>query len=905
MLSRLFKKKQKPAPRFRPRLEALEDRSTPAILFTPQDGTPTVTDGGGPVIQDAPIFLIYWGRQWGSPTTSPSRAAIDAATASLFSSAGSPYQGHLRQYDSVLGRAHFVRSVWDNSPVPNGFSEDTLVDVVQHAYNHLGLPDPDDLDPSPVEPLYLVVTPPGINSDDAGAGGYHNWGDFHDEWFDWDRVYYGWIGNTGTLDSVTTVLSHEVIEAITDPEVPSGITATTGGDGELSDGEGQNYAFRLNGVLAQSYWSAAAGAYAVPTGQRQNFWVDDGVLTVNGDQRLFDSTSLADNIIIDRSGSRVRVTLNGETAQFEPDQISAIVVNAGAGGDTVVVEGTVSGVPLTVNLGSEVDIVRVCQTSQSLSNLGADVTINGDGSDQVFVHDQRNPVRDTFTITDSSVGRTRAGTIHYSGLGYLGVNGGTGTFGTGTLTYNVRSTRAGTPLALTTGSGASTINVGGGNLDNLRANVSVDGQPDSGADRLYVDDRGNPRRDAVTVTDDSVTRTGAATIRYVNLDGVTISGGSGSTGLGTLTYNVDAAGAPLTINAGSGDSVINFGRGNLDVLPGTVTVNGEGGSDALNINDQVTPHSDSYGITATQVRRSNPLRAAAGRTVNLSGIDRLSLNAEGGNNAITLGGASPIPVAVNAGWGSDTLVGPNLTSLWTVTGPNSGTLGNVTFSAAERLVGGSSDDIFRLGPDGILSGPINGGAGTNWLDYSLLPAARAASVNLATGSASGVYYGAAGGLGSIRNVRGGAGGDTLRGDGFNNILVGGEGADQLYGSAGRDLLIGAGGADVLVGGLGEDILIGGVTHFDNDNLVLPTLMREWTRADLPYESRIGHLLGTTAGGLNGSFYLSPVTVHDESAPGLDHLKGERGARDWFWAFGADSPDDLVRGVEWVNAARSA
>ena len=62
------------------------------------------------------------------------------------------------------------------------------------------------------------------------------------------------------------------------------------------------------------------------------------------------------------------------------------------------------------------------------------------------------------------------------------------------------------------------------------------------------------------------------------------------------------------------------------------------------------------------------------------------------------------------------------------------------------------------------------------------------------------------------------------------------------------------GKDTLYGNAEDDILIGGTTSFDNKLDALDAIMKEWSRNDT-YANRVGHLKGTIAGGLNGSYYL--------------------------------------------------
>ncbi len=134
---------------------------------------------------------------------------------------------------------------------------------------------------------------------------------------------------------------------------------------------------------------------------------------------------------------------------------------------------------------------------------------------------------------------------------------------------------------------------------------------------------------------------------------------------------------------------------------------------------------------------------------------------------------------------------------------------------------------------------------------------------------------------------GGPGNDVLRGGGGADILDGGAGNDDIRGAMGRDLLIGGPGADKLNGDGDEDILIGAVLKFTDpavNDVALSAIMQEWTRTDLApavsYATRVGHLRGSLAGGLNGSYRIDASTIVDDAI--ADSLQGGSG-RDWFIA----------------------
>src|SRR5207302_4550740 len=131
---------------------------------------------------------------------------IETASANFLSG---PYLSGLSQYGGGMGKAHYAGAVVDTiDPEPiTGFSYFNLQSVVNSAINNLRLPDPGA---TSTEPIYMVVTPPGINSDQPAAGGYHRVGLTSKV----QRLIFGWNGNYGTLDSVTESLSHEVVESI-------------------------------------------------------------------------------------------------------------------------------------------------------------------------------------------------------------------------------------------------------------------------------------------------------------------------------------------------------------------------------------------------------------------------------------------------------------------------------------------------------------------------------------------------------------------------------------------------------------------------------------------------------------------------------------------------------------------
>jgi hypothetical protein len=121
-------------------------------------------------------------------------------------------------------------------------------------------------------------------------------------------------------------------------------------------------------------------------------------------------------------------------------------------------------------------------------------------------------------------------------------------------------------------------------------------------------------------------------------------------------------------------------------------------------------------------------------------------------------GFSNIQAVIGSTAPNNTLVGANTTNTWSLTGTNAGNInGSVTFSNFQYLTGGSANDTFRFNPGTGVSGIINGGGGTNSLNYANY--GKSVGVNLTTSTAPGLL--------SFTNIQG-----LVGNTGTNNTLVG-------------------------------------------------------------------------------------------------------------------------------------
>ncbi len=65
------------------------------------------------------------------------------------------------------------------------------------------------------------------------------------------------------------------------------------------------------------------------------------------------------------------------------------------------------------------------------------------------------------------------------------------------------------------------------------------------------------------------------------------------------------------------------------------------------------------------------------------------------------------------------MIGPNVNSTWLIDGANSGRLNSITaFETIENITGNASSDVFRFADSGNGLNVVNGGGGSDRLDYS-------------------------------------------------------------------------------------------------------------------------------------------------------------------------------------------
>ena len=556
-----------------------------------------------------------------------------------------------------------------------------------------------------------------------------------------------------------------------------------------------------------------------------------------------------DTVTIGGAGYGTITGLAPAAIEYADMDAYSVTVQTGTGGATVNALATTS-VPVklvghsadtTVNVGNA-GSVQAIKADLTITNPPYETTINVDDSADSSLH--------TVTLGTTVMSGSNFGVI--SGLAPAGIYykyGDTNTVtvqtGAGGDTVNVLGT--GEPVNLI-GNGVDTVNVGNaGSVQAIHADLTISNR--SSFTVLNVDDSADGTHR--TVYFDLATIGGTPGGRIVGLAPATIQY-SGSevqtvtvqTGTGGVTDSVISTEAPLNL-VGHGFDTVGVGYlGSVQYIQSDLTITDPPSLAALYVGDSADAATPTVTLDTATIGGSDygSITGLAAGTIRYKYADTLYVAIATGPGGATVNAQTtsrPVELVGDPS-GPISLFTADADNTWTITGQNTGSVissllaNGVTFSGAAYLHGGNGADTFVFADGAGVDGTIDGGGGTNTLDYSNY--SSSVLVDLQTGFATGV----GGGIANIQNVTGGTGG----GAGVYNLLVG-NGGNVLTGSNGRrNLLIAGASASTLIGGNDDDILIGGTTAYDQEaGLVsLQAIMDYWSDTTDDYGTRVGNLL---------------------------------------------------------------
>ena len=216
---------------------------------------PSFVDQHGPLLTNVDVQLIFWGSSWGGSPT-PSVVDITNAVANMIDG---PYTSALSQYRGIGNGNLRGATVITSSNPPNPFSDSDIANFLSNLFANGTLPDPSQ----DSQILYCVIMPVGVNNTSSGFIGEHAFFVYRSN----VRAHFAWVTNNGTLDFLTEIFSHELVESCTDPEGSGFLgtpgTCSQGGWCEIGDVCEGSFG-TVNGVMVQSYWSQRDNACIFP-----------------------------------------------------------------------------------------------------------------------------------------------------------------------------------------------------------------------------------------------------------------------------------------------------------------------------------------------------------------------------------------------------------------------------------------------------------------------------------------------------------------------------------------------------------------------------------------------------------------------------------------------------------------
>jgi hypothetical protein len=222
---------------------------------------PTALSRGlGPIVTTARLVPLFWGDFWRT-ATDPSVADVHQAIEQLLLS---PYLSEVSQYGFQSLTLDPPLIVVTPGPRFPTYSGDSVRDMVWDLIDDDRFPEPDE-DGGQI--VYMVFAPQGTVYDVGAdvAAGAHSDAKQYTFPLDWDHAWVGWC-NHDTLDGITEIFTHELVEILTDPQPYGGFTVT--GLPDL-DNEIVDSCFNQTGLVeghrVSAYYSDRLKACVVPT----------------------------------------------------------------------------------------------------------------------------------------------------------------------------------------------------------------------------------------------------------------------------------------------------------------------------------------------------------------------------------------------------------------------------------------------------------------------------------------------------------------------------------------------------------------------------------------------------------------------------------------------------------------
>jgi hypothetical protein len=313
----------------------------------------------------------------------------------------------------------------------------------------------------------------------------------------------------------------------------------------------------------------------------------NGVLTITPDPSPNGETITLDHSTSGPAMTFVESSNGSNSPPFDDTMFTSIQFNPQVNNDTFKILRTVAGKPVTITEGNGNDGVYFQPADNTMDDIQGNVTVvGGSGANSLNIMDGPpngggGETSLTYTITSSSVTRTNAGVITYSGVQSFSINGDL-PGQNATVTFNINSTGSGSQWSIGFSAANTVFTIGGtGSSSTLTINGGMT------MTSLYT-----------------INNTGASSTVSINSYGSTATYQVNNTGAnstlnanaynGTATFNLEYTGANSISNlsaSSSTTSTFNFSPAAklasvIGHLEGTFYINANNSSNStLNFND--------------------------------------------------------------------------------------------------------------------------------------------------------------------------------------------------------------------------------------------------------------------------------------------------------------------------------
>ena len=452
-------------------------------------------------------------------------------------------------------------------------------------------------------------------------------------------------------------------------------------------------------------------------------------------------TSITVDGSADTAAETVAIT-NNSISGIAPAVISyiqndshAITINSGTGGNTFNVTSTGSWPTLTINTGAGADVVNVGDASNTLDAILGNISVvQGAGSCFLTINDQGSSADHAYTLAPNSFTRAETGTISFTGVSSILINGGIGndTYGlTDTPSANVEVNDFGGGNTLSGPNVANAWLISATNAVSIGSLIAFNmGSLVGGSD---VD-------------------------TFIFTDGATLTGSlDGQGGLNTIDQS--AYTSPILADYSTG-TITGVGAtfANIGALVGGTAANALKSPDVDSVFNVVGTNAGSITGVATFSKYANLFGGAGNDTFKFAAGAKVTGNIDGGagNNtldvslyttpvvinlanstATVLGGTfSSIQTFLGGTSSGNQFVGSNAGSVYNITAANTFNTGGQNFVGFGNVTGGTGNDSFVFSPGATISGKLIGGGGSDTLNLSAYTTAT--SVNLVSSRATGL-----------------------------------------------------------------------------------------------------------------------------------------------------------------------